>query len=363
MVDTDMENQRDQQNLRRRERRAGQAANQTLINARAEAKTILDHATEEAREAHKLLDAAREEAISFREQILVEFSGELAAKDQRIQELQSLHDELQSRFSILSEQSSRNGNDAAQQMEPGLAKRLGARERQQKSRKARNDLLHDLMDLDPSADPNRTQRSQRLVVTEIVKQFCRLTKGHNWSSKKSIMERFWTHKAMVKFHPTTLGCPKADLSWKAVAIDVKKVLNTVKFARRRDHKAAKDIILASLAGNQVVTQRYQSSLARALCIKRAPVYAASKKRAILDGDESLRFPLGQRKERSDRLSEEIRGDCAWFWENFTRPSPNAKDLAKKRIARKENIEHRVHRLEDTEVTILLHQVCSIYLTF
>lgn len=65
MVDTDMENQRDQQNLRRRERRAGQAANQMLINARAEAKTILDHATEEAREAHKLLDAAREEAISF----------------------------------------------------------------------------------------------------------------------------------------------------------------------------------------------------------------------------------------------------------------------------------------------------------
>lgn len=85
-------------------------------------------------------------------------------------------------------------------------------------------------------------------------------------------------------------------------------------------------------------------------MKRGPILAASKLRSLLDGDETLRFPLGQRKQRSDRLSEEIRGEVAWFWEVFTRASPNKDGNARKRISKNEYDVHRVHWLEDTEVS-------------
>lgn len=126
-------------------------------------------------------------------------------------------------------------------------------------------------------------------------------------------------------------------------------MKLVKFSRRKDHKAAKDVILSSLAGKEVVGRRYQSALAKALCVKRAPVFKASKIQILLDGDNSLRFPMGQQKERSDRLSSQIRGEVAWFWEVHTRVSPNKNGNARKRISPKVYVSHRIHWLDDTEV--------------
>ncbi|CAM6125122.1 unnamed protein product [Calypogeia fissa] len=179
---------RDQQNLKRRERRENKFVNQL----KEEAKQAL--ATAQA-EAKKLLAVAREEATTFKKQIHLDFAAEKAAADCRINDLQSNVTYLEARLTQLGADfvsTDSDGNHVVSAADKREANRLA----QQKSRENRRRVIACLTEADLDTVSNKGKRSQVHVVAQIVKFFKRLTRNHNFASKRSIMRRFWLHKAM-----------------------------------------------------------------------------------------------------------------------------------------------------------------------
>jgi hypothetical protein len=152
-----------------------------------------------------------------------------------------------------------------------------------------------------------------------------------------------------------LGLEKASVG--AAVIDMKESLQIVKTARRKDHLATKRALLTALVGPSITGSRYQIALAKALGIKRQNVHKASKVRKLIDVDQSLKYPMGERKVRSDKISEGVRTVVKKYWESNTRISPYVKDKARKCLAKKVHEEHRIHWLEKTKVRLMLVFAC------
>ncbi|KAL3699979.1 hypothetical protein R1sor_018001 [Riccia sorocarpa] len=75
-------------------------------------------------------------------------------------------------------------------------------------------------------------------------------------------------RTMKSLQPSSLGCSKLDLSVSTSIKDMRNTLQRVKSSRRTDYLAAKHNLILALAGDNVVTKRYQTSLARALGVKK-----------------------------------------------------------------------------------------------
>jgi hypothetical protein len=79
-----------------------------------------------------------------------------------------------------------------------------------------------------------------------------------------------------------------DASVSAALADLRQALKIVNIARRKDHLATKQAVLTPLVGQSTVGKRYQSSLAKALGIKRQNMHKAAKQREIIDTDVAVR---------------------------------------------------------------------------
>ncbi|KAL3698255.1 hypothetical protein R1sor_012331 [Riccia sorocarpa] len=152
------------------------------------------------------------------------------------------------------------------------------------------------------AERDLASRTIRRIVTELINLFTRRTRTSSLTSKRLICERFWIHRTMKSLQPSSLGCSKLDLSVSIGIKDMRNTLQRVKSSRRTDYLAAKHNLILALAGDNVFTKRYQTSLARALGVKRENFFKGAKARAALDSNETQRFPTGVRKTRSDKLS-------------------------------------------------------------
>lgn len=205
--------------------------------------------------------------------------------------------------------------------------------------------------------PNRQNRSLHTAVSWAVSQVLNRVGRFNDGAKKKFFKKFWLHPSLKVYQPVLYGSPRLDASIGAAISDLKTSLRTVKTARRKDHLAAKQVLMTALAGESIVSNRYQTCLARALGIKRQNVHTASKRRKLIDGDSSVKYPMGERKVRSDKISNEIRKIVQKFWESNTRISPCKKDRARLRLFRKVYEEHQIHWLEDTEVHGFLFHCC------
>ena len=63
----------------------------------------------------------------------------------------------------------------------------------------------------------------------------------------------------------------------------------------------------------------------------------------------LAVDLCKRKSSYGGLSHEVKEIVVKFWTEHTRVSPNKKDIVRKRLGRKEYLEHPVHLLDETQV--------------
>ncbi|KAL3683849.1 hypothetical protein R1sor_001871 [Riccia sorocarpa] len=196
---------------------------------------------------------------------------------------------------------------------------------------------------------SRAARTARGVASELVEFFSRKTARFDISTKKAVCEKFWAHPRLSDYHPASTGSAKLDRSVQQSFLGLKEALQKIKGAQRNDHRNAKHNSLVVLAGNAVVQGRYQATLARALGIKRTNVYRASKTRALLDSDDATKFPTGQRRERSDKISEEVRAVVEAFWVAKSRVSPRMKDRVRRHISKGVYETNSTYWLEDTEV--------------
>ncbi|KAL3689392.1 hypothetical protein R1sor_015701 [Riccia sorocarpa] len=158
-------------------------------------------------------------------------------------------------------------------------------------------------------------------------------------------------RTMKSLQPSSLGCSKLDLSVSTGIKDMRNTLQRIKSSQRTDYLAAKHNLILALAGDNVVTKRYQTSLARALGVKRKNFFKGAKARAALDSNETQRFPTGVQKTRSDKLSEAVVAVVEDFWRSKSRVSPRKDDEIRKRIAPKVYETHQVHWIEETEVLL------------
>ncbi|KAL3701861.1 hypothetical protein R1sor_019883 [Riccia sorocarpa] len=200
-----------------------------------------------------------------------------------------------------------------------------------------------------SSSRDRGDRTIRRFVIELVDTFEQSTQKFSLKSKQLVCEHFWIHRRMRRLQPASLGCSKLDLSVATSIKDMRSTLQRVKRCQRNDYISAKHNMILGLASSTVVRKRYQSSLARALGVRRDSIFKAARQRAVLDSDRTQRFPTGGRKTRSDKFSEEIVTLVEEFWTTKSRVSPRKNDEVRKRIGRKVYESHQVHWIEKTEV--------------
>ncbi|KAL3702375.1 hypothetical protein R1sor_020397 [Riccia sorocarpa] len=196
---------------------------------------------------------------------------------------------------------------------------------------------------------SRTARTARGVASELVELFSKKTAGFDISTKRAVCEKFWSHPRLNDYHPASTGSAKLDRSVAQSFLGLKEALKKIKGAQRNDHRNTKHNSLVALAGNAVVQGRYQTTLAKALGIKRTNVYRAAKTRALLDSDDATKSPTGQRRERSDKISAEVRAAVDVFWVAKSRVSPRMKDRVRRRISKGVYETNSAYWLEDTEV--------------
>ena len=65
----------------------------------------------------------------------------------------------------------------------------------------------------------------------------------------------------------------------------------------------------------------------------------------------LPLDLCKRQLTHGRLDDEVKDLVLKFWTEHTRVSPNKKDIVRRRIGRKQYIEHPVHLLDESQVMI------------
>ncbi|KAL3676788.1 hypothetical protein R1sor_026736 [Riccia sorocarpa] len=199
---------------------------------------------------------------------------------------------------------------------------------------------------------SRTARTARGVASELVELFSKKTARFDISTKRAVCEKFWSHPRLNDYHPASTGSAKLDRSVVRSFLGLKEALKKIKGAQRNDHRNTKHNSLVALAGNAVVQGRYQTTLAKALGIKRTNVYRAAKTRAFLDSDDATKFPTGQRRERSDKISAEVRAVVEAFWVAKSRVSPRMKDrdglggMNKNALEREQRKGIRGHKLEN-----------------
>ena len=197
---------------------------------------------------------------------------------------------------------------------------------------------------------NRSNSSIVKAITSAVEHILRTLGQFNEVDKKEFFKKFWLHHSVKRFQPAKFGCAKVDASVSATLADLRQSMKIVKTARRKDHLATKQAVLTALVGQSTVGQRYQSSLAKALGIKRQNMHKAAKQRETIDADVAVRYPMGERKVRSDKISAEVVEVVEKYWEANTRILPCAKDKAQRRLAPKIYEVHCIHWLENTEVS-------------
>ncbi|CAM6127423.1 unnamed protein product [Calypogeia fissa] len=205
-------------------------------------------------------------------------------------------------------------------------------------------------DLAVDVFPNRKERSIHYVVSWAAKNVMSKLDHFNDKAKKLFFQKFWKHRSLKQFQPLSLGM---NASVGHAVVDLKESLQIVKTAKRTDHLATKRVLLTALVGPSITGNRYQTALARALGIKRHNVHKALKVRMQIDADRSMKYPMGERKVRCDKISEAVRNTVEKYWESNTCISPCVKDKARKRLAKKVHEEHRIHWLEETEVEFFM----------
>ncbi|KAL3687946.1 hypothetical protein R1sor_014255 [Riccia sorocarpa] len=205
------------------------------------------------------------------------------------------------------------------------------------------------------AERDLASRTIRRIVTELINLFTRRTRFSPLTSKRLVCERFWIHprihQTMKSLQLSSLGCSKQDLSVSTGIKDVRNTLQRVKSSRRTDYLAAKHNLILALAGDNVVNKHYQTSLVRALGVKRKNFFKGAKARAALDRNQTQRFPTGVRTTRSDELSGAVVAVVEDFWRSKSRVSPRKDNKIRKRIAPKVYETHQVHWIEETEVLL------------
>ncbi|KAL3692863.1 hypothetical protein R1sor_006514 [Riccia sorocarpa] len=228
------------------------------------------------------------------------------------------------------------------------ATRKRERYREIRGRDASKDLASDPVQ-SRSSSQDMGDRTIRRIVTELVDTFEQSTQKFSLKSKQLVCERFWIHMRMRRLQPASLGCSKLDLSVATGIKDMRSTLQRVKRCQRNDYISAKHNLILGLAGSTVVRKRYQSSLARALGVRRDSIFKAARQKVVLDSDRTQRFPTGGRKTRFDKFSEEIVTLMEEFWTTKSWVSPRKNDEVRKRIGRKVYESHQVHWIEETEV--------------
>jgi hypothetical protein len=196
---------------------------------------------------------------------------------------------------------------------------------------------------------NRAPRSIHRSISLTVSQVLHQLNGYNADARNAFFKKFLLYPSLKEYQPSLFGNPRRDLSVAATVSDLKRTLQAVKTAKRKDHLSAKQVLTTALTGEMVVSSQYQTTLAKALGIQCQNLHRASKRRKLIDRDISIKYPMGERKVRSDKISDEARKIVEKFWESNTRVSHCKKDKARLRLYRKVYEEHQIHWLEEIEV--------------
>lgn len=201
-----------------------------------------------------------------------------------------------------------------------------------------------------SSTPNRSLPSIHRVSQGLVRHLEETTCKFNVSARKEVVLNFLKHPRMSLLQPEPLAKPKVFAALKAGMADMKNSVQKVKEGKRTEHRIAKSILSMAFAGKTVVDGRFKSSLSHVLGVKTAVLVKGATARKLWDGETVSLQSLWERKSRCDKVSPDVEKVIKEFWENHTRVSPNMKDSKRRRVDVKVYIEHRIHWLEDSQVS-------------
>lgn len=143
-----------------------------------------------------------------------------------------------------------------------------------------------------------------------------------------------------------------DATAQAMVQDLKDTLSEVKSKRSDDARAAMNVGISLLCGQNVAATTSKTKIASTLGINRRRISQCLQHRysAMSKGTG---WTALQRKTRKDATPEEVRRAAYDFWHSpgISRPTGNKRDVARDRIGPKEYVHHEKYILEKTQTEV------------
>lgn len=147
---------------------------------------------------------------------------------------------------------------------------------------------------------------------------------------------------------------KETAALRALAADISEGVGHVKKSGSNDRRAAYSAFKMVAFGQNVAKSRAKKSLSKLVNVGRKGMRKAVKERQkILSGEKKSWLYL-ERKTRGDAVGQEVKQLVFNFWTyEASRPTGDKKDVIRKRIGKKQHIEHAKHVLEKTQTEAFL----------
>lgn len=166
-------------------------------------------------------------------------------------------------------------------------------------------------------------------------------------SRHSVIDRVMGDNVVWPLLPPHYPHPVEAKALQSFLESFKSELNAVKNPYSNNMLARKGALLDAAVGSGVSGVR---ALSRVLQTKTANISRALDRQHSRSDDATSKFVPLQRTKRHDGLTALVKETVIAFWHNYTRVSPNKKDIVRKRIGPRSYDSHPTHYLTETQVS-------------
>ena len=173
-----------------------------------------------------------------------------------------------------------------------------------------------------------------------------LDSGYSDEEKKIVLHRFFSDERIRSIDPEfTMAVLKLRTASATTVQSLRGALQTLRSGCIQGKSKVRNIVLTAAVSKGDSQRR----ICNALGASRYLVRKAFRRREVVDETGENLWAGGDRKRRSDALSQEDQSAVCSWWETETTVSPNKRDVKRRRIGVKEHETHATHYLQVSQV--------------
>ena len=207
--------------------------------------------------------------------------------------------------------------------------------------------------VEPKDFQNRTQKARAM---KKLKESLPQTPGRRVSVIKSYLGNMRSPTVSTLQNMKIVTSPEEienDRVTDSVLGDIKSIIQSTKKQRSKDSVLARQLIFASVSGENIQENKQKKKLAKKLGVKRGNLTIGHKIRTHIMKSESSCWNLTKKKNRNNNIPDNHKQMAYKFWlsSGISRPTGNKKDIKRERLAKHTFVSHMIHVLEKSQTEV------------